>query len=268
VTADESSVLQPAASFEWVRVIDGVDFTTAEAVAKLGPKHRPAERTIAGISYRLALWADPDGSNVKPSLDRVAVICRVDFKTAQTVMAILREIGLLELLRHGGRGQASLHRLTVPVDLLERVQHRSPDDIRALMAGLRARRWKPISGGMPTTDRDRLPGVDNVEPVGGCPPLIGADGDRISGGMPTSNAGSVGGCPPDQWGDAHHIPTSDRPEETHQPTSPQSGTSPGRPAADAKPDISLDPETERGRQLADLAARFPGFEIPAATTAT
>lgn len=197
--------LQTADRYEWVRVLDGIDFTASAAVKSMPTKKRPANRTIKLVAYRLAWWADADGRNVCPSVARIAVVCELDYTTVKACLRVLREVGLLvRVTRGGGRAgrgsDATLYRLTVPADLLEIVAHRSPDDIRDLMrvAAPPSCRRSSTEGMPPHADRARR------------------------------------GCPPEHGGDAPPIPTQLPPQSSnhHPATPPLVSTSPAASTAD------------------------------------
>ncbi|HEY6798073.1 MAG TPA: hypothetical protein VI248_25635 [Kineosporiaceae bacterium] len=163
MTADGPPELTPVDCYRWINVLEGVQWHTADVVLKMSPKHRPAARTIAGVSARLPWWCDPDGSNLRPSTARIAVACCVDIKTASAVLVILRELGLIMLVSRGGRGKASQYQLTVPSDLLDRVKRLTPAELTQRMRALdpprpnRPPRSRRNTGGMPTGDQTAGP---------------------------------------------------------------------------------------------------------------
>jgi hypothetical protein len=215
-------VLQPADSFEWVRVVTGVDFSTAEIVKAMPPKKRVAGRTIKAVAYRIPYWGDPDGTRVYPSLGLIAAACEVDYSTAKLVMRVLRSLGLIEQVKGGGGRGARGHdgtqyRLTIPSNLLELVKYRNPDEMRALALEL-----------TPPSARSRT--VHNSE---GHPLRVDqsqeSPADQNSEGMPLRSGENSEGMPLQLGGDAPPLPNRDQPLTTPTKTSPEVSTSPVYP---------------------------------------
>jgi hypothetical protein len=101
--------LQPAGRFEWERVVRRC----------LLPKDTKL------VAFTCATYADPDGSRVRPGVPRLAAVAGMGQSTLRRHLQALAEIGLLERVSHGGghgRERGARWRLTVPSDLLDRVQ--------------------------------------------------------------------------------------------------------------------------------------------------
>lgn len=77
---------------------------------------------IKAVATALAGYADfEDGTNIRPGTARLAVDCEIDYRTAKRCIAVLREIGLIKLVRKASRRHHSdEYRLDLPEDLLER----------------------------------------------------------------------------------------------------------------------------------------------------
>lgn len=155
--AHDTNELQPCGRYEWERLI----------------RRAVLPRPVKFTALVLATYADPDGSRVRPGLDVLAAVTGYSDRNVRRIMTTLTDqLGLLRLvIRGGGRGRAgrsSVYRLTIPVDLLERVEllpprehpeppidrtsetpHSSPPDVR------------PDTQGSGQTD---LVPVDNPEP--------------------------------------------------------------------------------------------------------
>lgn len=100
----------------WTELLARIRFGTAKVA---GRTVRGA--TIKAVGYRLANFADSDGSRVRPGLSRIAVDLELDYSTAKRALQVLVRLGLLRLVRAGARpGHADEYRLTIPVDLLDR----------------------------------------------------------------------------------------------------------------------------------------------------
>jgi hypothetical protein len=105
----------PANFRDWVEILARIRFGK---VTIAGKTYRGA--IVKAIAGRLACYADHDGTRVRPGIVRLAVDEEVTYRTARDVVAYLRQIGLLHLVRSGGRLRADEFRLSLPVDLLER----------------------------------------------------------------------------------------------------------------------------------------------------
>lgn len=119
-TPDISTVeLVPTDRFEWERL-----------VRRISPASMPFE--LKGYAVLLGTWADPDGSRVRPGEPRLANITGKDKRTIRRWTAALRKLGLLAVARRGGgrggRGTTTEYQLTIPVDLLDRLEMLDPDD--------------------------------------------------------------------------------------------------------------------------------------------
>jgi hypothetical protein len=107
--------LMPATVREWTDILARIRFGKVRAGGK-----NITGAAIKLVAGRLASYADGNGTRVRPGVARIAVDMEMDARTVKTAMAYLRSIGLLELVRPGGRRGADQYRLTLPVDLLDR----------------------------------------------------------------------------------------------------------------------------------------------------
>jgi hypothetical protein len=128
---------QPAGRFEWERIL-------RRTVLPLRVKF---------LAFVLASYADADGSNVRPGIERLADVTGLGTATVKRSLKALRdEYGLLEQVRRGGgrggTGAAAAYRLTIPEDLFDRVELLSPSERR-----------------IETTDHPGDPSIDPSTPV-------------------------------------------------------------------------------------------------------
>ncbi|PRX07381.1 hypothetical protein CLV67_14256 [Actinoplanes italicus] len=126
----------PATVREWTEVLARIRFGTVRVAGKGLSGAR-----IKAVAYRIAFYADGNGTRVRPGVARLALDVETDYSTARRVVALLRQVGLLGLVRAGGRGRGvDEFRLTLPVDLLERddLTVWSPTDQRAAIDRLSA----------------------------------------------------------------------------------------------------------------------------------
>ena len=108
--SDDDDVDTKADRYEWERLVRRV---------RLGA---PAK----AVALAMATYADPDGTRVRPGVARLAAVTELSERSVYSALKKLRALGLVECVFRGGhRGEdsmASAYRLTIPVDLLERVE--------------------------------------------------------------------------------------------------------------------------------------------------
>lgn len=126
---DEGPALQPAKRFDWERIVRRCRI--------------PAQTKF--VAYTLAQYGDHNGQGIRPGLERLAAVCEMGERTIKRHLAALIGLGLIERLANGGgRNQrASVYRLTVPEDLLERVDLLNPDEVT------QANRVAPVASAQP-----------------------------------------------------------------------------------------------------------------------
>jgi hypothetical protein len=143
---------------EWTDLLSRCRFGT---VAVAGKNLTSAK--VKAIAFRLAMYADSDGSRVRPGMARLAVDVEADPGTVKRVVQLLARVGLLTLVREGTRpGHADEYRLTIPTDLVESVDVWSPTEHARETERLRARlrgRYpsKPDDGPRPRPTDLRVP---------------------------------------------------------------------------------------------------------------
>lgn len=102
--------LTPVGRFEWERVVQRV---------RLG-------RTTKLVALGLATHGNADGSSIRPGVERLAVDLESDERTIRRALDRLRQVGLVERVDSGAswgrRGWADVYRLTMPADLLSKVE--------------------------------------------------------------------------------------------------------------------------------------------------
>lgn len=71
----------------------------------------------------LASYGNLDGTRIWPGVDRLVLVTCASRSTVLRQLTTLRDAGLIERVRRGdrARGHADEYRLTVPVDVLDRV---------------------------------------------------------------------------------------------------------------------------------------------------
>jgi hypothetical protein len=105
----------PATVREWTDILARIRFGKVKVAGKT-----LSGATIKGVAARLASYADGNGTRVRPGVARLAVDLEMDYQTARRAVSLLRGLGLIDLVRSGGRRGADEFRLTLPVDLLDR----------------------------------------------------------------------------------------------------------------------------------------------------
>jgi hypothetical protein len=113
--SSDNAEQMPATVREWTDILARIRFGKVKVAGKT-----LTGATIKGVAARLASYADGDGTRVRPGVARLAVDIEVDYQTARRAVSLLRNLGLLALVRSGGRRGADEFRLTLPTDLLDR----------------------------------------------------------------------------------------------------------------------------------------------------
>lgn len=134
--------LQPAGRFEWERIVRRC----------LIPKD------LKLVAYTLAQFASSGGAHIRPGVPVLAATCRMSTRVAERHLAALRDLGLIMKTANGGgrSKQAAAYRLTIPSDLLERVELLPPSEVTPAID----------SGGSSESDTEELP-----------PPIDGGSSD-------------------------------------------------------------------------------------------
>ena len=109
--------LQPCTRFEWERIVRRI-------------RMPQGTKLLACI---LAQYGDAQGRHIRPGTDRLAAVTDMGERTVRRHLQALRDLGLVARVRggggRGGQGQVAAEwRLTVPTDLLERVDMLGPDE--------------------------------------------------------------------------------------------------------------------------------------------
>lgn len=134
-TSHPRTSLHPVADkFDWERVLRRCQLGTRE-VQHLLPQDS-ASRPLRGsnvkhVALTLATYANYDGTNIFPSVERLARVTELDERTVREALRVLRAVGLIERMRRGsnrGTGVSDRYRLTQPEDLLEVVQMLEPEE--------------------------------------------------------------------------------------------------------------------------------------------
>ena len=216
--------LQPCSRFEWERIV----------------RRCPLRGAVKLLAYTLAQYGDAAGRNIRPGTPRLAAVCGMGTRTVERYLADLRGLGLVQRVTNGGgpNGLAAVYRLTVPDDLLQRLTLLQPDELTP------ATRLAAVPD---------LPAPVDNRPGGDSSPATQTAGDRGPGGAelpPLSRElpPKTGVTPATQVADHQDQPTT---PTNRAPESPRHLPC-GLPSAD--PDLPLDPEAERRRQVTALDA--------------
>lgn len=109
--------LEPIGRYEWERLV----------------RRARLPKPLKLLALVLATYADPDGSRVRPGNPVLAwVTCDSERNVRRLMRVLVSELGLLQQVARGGgrggKGRASVYRLTIPADLLDRLELLSPDE--------------------------------------------------------------------------------------------------------------------------------------------
>ncbi|BDC74991.1 helix-turn-helix domain-containing protein [Prescottella equi] len=104
---DHVEAPQPAHRFEWERVMRRVSMPAG----------------VKGLAFVLASYADGDGTRIHPSNARLANVMEKSEKTIERGMTWLVAAGFVVITRrrNSRAGIANEYRLTLPVDVLDRM---------------------------------------------------------------------------------------------------------------------------------------------------
>jgi hypothetical protein len=123
-------------SFRWIDIVSRI---------RLKPSLKGVSAaTVKAVAFRIAIYADSDGTRVLAGVSRLALVCELDYKTVKKALAVLRSYGLLTKVGTasgplGGRKySADEYWLTTPPDLMERLKMWSPGRLDEEVAKLRA----------------------------------------------------------------------------------------------------------------------------------
>lgn len=117
---DRDFTREPIGRFEWERILRRI---------------RVSVPSVKLVGFAMATYANADGTKIRPGQKRLAAVLGTSEMTVRRGQGELEAIGMLDMVFKGhsqGRGQAggyaSEYRLTVPTDLLERVQMLDPEE--------------------------------------------------------------------------------------------------------------------------------------------
>lgn len=266
--------LRPVGRFEWEQIILRARLSGLITGNARGTRGGVSGAAFKAVALAWAAHADPDGGNIYPGDATIAVEAEVGLKVVKAVKAAMIELGLTERVQAGARRlrRHDVYRLTLPTDLLDRVEVLTPAALRmAAVAEYERQRGKrggstgPLKGPIAEGPSDpRQNGVEGPQD----PPQ--ADAAEIHGGSngPTNSGcggsdGTVVGGPMDR--DTNH----DRAISLPSPTQVDLRTAVTGPRArEAADQISEDEKTRPvGERLPDrcrhgLRSRIRGDGLP------
>lgn len=195
-----TSTLHPCKRFEWERIV----------------RRCLIPRATKFVAFTLAQYGSANGEQIRPGIARLAAVCEMGESTVRKHIDALRKLGLVERVSNGGgpNQMAARYRLTVPDDLLERVQLLDPDETTPLatVSAVRPPRG-PVDNEDSATQGERSSRENSAHSSTELRSFSGVTPLDIGG-----NSATPGERPPtDQGG----IPTN-----SHQPASPNAAVSP------------------------------------------
>lgn len=145
-------------------------------------------RTTKGVAFLLATFADNDGSRVFPGVATVSVAAEIDYKTAKRAIAELVKAGLLERIESPGRvrGSATVYRLILAEDLLDRIEVLTPAAFE--LETERKRDANRRTGNARPRTKPDVQGTAHPVPDG-------PDGPGTGAPVPPADPGTGNGCP-------------------------------------------------------------------------
>lgn len=126
-----STAEQPLIFWEWIRVIRRIELGFNPS-PKGDPKKFISSSVVQHVAVMAATYGNPDGTEVRPGIARLAKVCRVDPTIVGRCLDRLRDLGLMVRVFCGGKAgraaKADVHRLAIPGDLVEKVAMLDPDE--------------------------------------------------------------------------------------------------------------------------------------------
>lgn len=198
-----SAVATERIFWDWIRLIKRIELGFNPSPTG-DPKKRIASNTVQHVALAAATYASPDGTSIRPGLDRLARVCRLDPVLVGKCLARLRDLGLLLQTFAGskagrGGGKADEHRMAIPEDLAEKVAMLDPDEGELVVPeGVEPPPLKkPRAKKRAATDGGSHGAAPAVEPVdnSGSPGAAPGDPAPIEKDHPVLHRGSPGAAP-------------------------------------------------------------------------
>ncbi|WP_327587068.1 hypothetical protein OHA25_08655 [Nonomuraea sp. NBC_00507] len=164
--------------WEWVRILRRAELGFGAGKKRIG------SNVVQHVAMMACTYGNPDGSRIRPGLQRLARVCRLDPETVRRCLTRLRELGLFRRVFEGSKagrrgGLSDEYQLDIPHDIAERVAMLDPDEHELIVPEgvepppMRAPRTKPAAA--PT---DGSPGAaPGDEPVDNPPEEVPAAAD-------------------------------------------------------------------------------------------
>lgn len=137
--ADAPPGIQWARRFDWERCIRRCRLGFYDSQVP-DPKRWVRHSTVQHVALTAATYADLDGTRIRPSVKRLAMVCELNERTVRACLKRLCELHLLVLVtparspgRCGGPGRAAEYRMAFPEDLLDLVAYLDPDEQRLIV---------------------------------------------------------------------------------------------------------------------------------------
>lgn len=123
---------------------------------------------VKSFALLLSTYADPDGSRVRPGQRALAAIISTTDRTVRRLLDDLSAYGLIEQVSRGGgkghSGRTAAYQLTIPTDLMERVELLSPAERPWVSPDIQASGQSTDSADTQASGQSGLSLVDNSHP--------------------------------------------------------------------------------------------------------
>jgi len=106
---------------DWVNILGRVRFGTQMVAGKT-----VSGFTVKAVGERLAQYGNPDGTEVRPGIARIAVDLETGHTTVRNAIKVLERVGLIRLEHPASRTKAAVYRLVIGAELIEKVELWSP----------------------------------------------------------------------------------------------------------------------------------------------
>jgi hypothetical protein len=222
VTHEEDATVR-----DWTDILARIRF----GVVRIDKRNTVAGSAIKAVAGRLADYADSDGSRVRPGLARVALDLELSYETVKRAVSVLVKARLLRLVHAAARrGDANVYRLTIPEDLIDRVDVWSPAKQALEIARINESRKgrRRTTEGSPDSDpqgaqrpadtrQERTPAgrstpsghTDSHDPQGAKRPAAACDATEPAGRSALANSEPLGAQRSHRWALSAPPPTND-----------------------------------------------------------
>lgn len=155
---------QEAATWrQWINILGRIRFGKQTVNGKT-----ISATLIKAVAERVAQYGNPDGTQVRPGVARIAVDLEAGHTAVRNAITVLVRVGLLRLVKPGTRRHAAVYRLIIGANLIENVELWTPSryslEIERTSDKYRGRPRNADSTGVSDQDETPTPQESAFEP--------------------------------------------------------------------------------------------------------